>query len=164
VVTSKFYIPMFLIFLEGLLMSDNESGNDEKLELEKMSIRDFTITDEFISVEKTMPCKDLAKKLMEVPRGAIFLMNEDGVPVGAVTAREFLISIVKEMDLLSSTGEDIMNTNIMEIGVDDPISEVLLKISKFAPYAVVVKDTDEKFLGYFSPKDYHEALHKTGVL
>jgi CBS-domain-containing membrane protein len=68
------------------------------------------------------------------------------------------------MDVQNKTGEDLMNTNIMEIGVDDNISEVLLKISKFAPYAVVVKDTDGKFLGYFSPKDYHEALQKTGVI
>ncbi len=145
-------------------MSEEGNGVDGATELEKMSIRDFTITDEFISVDKSMLCRELAKKLMEVPRGAIFLVNESGVPIGAVTAREFLIATVKEVDLQSAKGEDIMNTNIMEIGVDDPISEVILKISKYAPYAVVVKDKDESFLGYFSPKDYHEALHKTGVI
>jgi predicted transcriptional regulator len=145
-------------------MDVEDSGNEKAEILDKMSIKDFTITDEFISVEKEMSCKELAKKLMEVPRGAIFLMNENKVPIGAVTAREFLVATVKEVDLLSARGEDIMNTNIMEIGVDDPISEVLLKISKYAPYAVVVKDKDGVFLGYFSPKDYHEALHKTGVI
>ena len=145
-------------------MDVEESGNSDAEGMDKMSIRDFTITDEFISVEMGMSCKDLAKKLMEVPRGAIFLVNESDVPVGAVTAREFLVAIVKGVDLLSSSGEEIMNTNIMEIGVEDPISEVLLKISKYAPYAVVVKDKEGSFLGYFSPKDYHEALHKTGVI
>lgn len=145
-------------------MDIEEKGNMNVEGMEKMSIKDFTITDEFISVDKEMSCKDLAKKLMEVPRGAIFLLNESKVPIGAVTAREFLVAIVKEVDLLSATGGDIMNTNIMEIGVNDPISEVLLKISKYAPYAVVVKDENGVFLGYFSPKDYHEALHKTGVI
>jgi CBS-domain-containing membrane protein len=145
-------------------MDVEESGSSEAEGMDKMSIRDFTITDEFISVEKGMSCTDLAKKLMEVPRGAIFLVNENNVPIGAVTAREFLVAIVKGIDLLSSSGEEIMNTNIMEIGVEDPISEVLLKISKYAPYAVVVKDKEGSFLGYFSPKDYHEALHKTGVI
>ena len=145
-------------------MVEDETKVEINSELDKMSIRDFTITDEFVSITKDTPCKDLAKKLLEVPRGAIFLLNESNVPVGAVTAREFLISTVKGIDLLNTTGEDIMNTNIMEIGVDDQISEVLLKISKYAPYAVVVKDSEGSFLGYFSPKDYHEALHKTGVI
>ncbi len=145
-------------------MVDEEAQVEVNSELNNMSIRDFTITDEFVSLSKDTSCKDLAKKLLEVPRGAIFLVNESNVPVGAVTAREFLISTVKGVDLLNSPGEEIMNTNIMEIGVDDPISEVLLKISKYAPYAVVVKDNEGSFLGYFSPKDYHEALHKTGVI
>ncbi|MEA3557663.1 MAG: CBS domain-containing protein [Candidatus Thermoplasmatota archaeon] len=143
----------------------NKKTEDEKGgSLENMSIRDFTITDEFISVNKDIICKDLAKKLLDVPRGAIFLIDKEGVPVGAVTAREFLIATAKGSNLQESSGEDLMNTNIMEIAVDDNISEVLLKISKYAPYAVVVKDDKGKFLGYFSPKDYHEALHKTGVI
>lgn len=145
-------------------MTEDAEDNGVAVQLESMSIKDFTITDEFISLSMKMACPDLAKRLMEVPRGAIFLLNEGNVPVGAVTAREFLVAIVKGTDLLKATGEEIMNTNIMEIGVEDPLSEVLLKISKFAPYAVVVKDTDGSFLGYFSPKDYHEALHKTGVI
>jgi predicted transcriptional regulator len=145
-------------------MVEKGSEGEATSDFEKMSIREFDITDEFISVEKNLSCKDLAKKLLEVPRGAIFLLDENGTPVGAVTAREFLIASAKGLEILDKTGEDLMNTNIMEIGVDDNISEVLLKISKYAPYAVVVKDTDGKFLGYFSPKDYHEALQKTGVI
>ncbi|MFW3145735.1 MAG: CBS domain-containing protein [Thermoplasmatota archaeon] len=145
-------------------MAEENIEGEEGANLEKMSIRDFTITDEFISVPKTLACKELAKRLMEVPRGAIFLIDDDKVPVGAVTAREFLIATVKGYNLQEKTGEDLMNTNIMEIGVDDSISEVLLKISKYAPYAVVVKDEDGSFVGYFSPKDYQEALHKTGVI
>lgn len=145
-------------------MADKGTEGEATSNFEKMSIREFDITDEFTSVEKNLSCKDLAKKLLEVPRGAIFLLDESGTPVGAVTAREFLIATAKGMEIQEKTAEDLMNTNIMEIGVDDNISEVLLKISKFAPYAVVVKDTDGKFLGYFSPKDYHEALQKTGVI
>lgn len=145
-------------------MAEKGNEGESTSNFEKMSIREFDITDEFTSVEKNLSCKDLAKKLLEVPRGAIFLLDENGTPVGAVTAREFLIATAKGVEIQEMTAEDLMNTNIMEIGVDDNISEVLLKISKFAPYAVVVKDNDGKFLGYFSPKDYHEALQKTGVI
>lgn len=145
-------------------MADEDPANEEGKGLGSMKIRDFTITDEFVSVNTSIPCRELAKKLLEVPKGVIFLLNDQGVPVGAITAREFLIAIVKEVALQDMKGEDLMNTNIMEIDVDDPIAEVLLKISKNAPYAVVVKSTDGSFLGYFSPKDYHEALQRTGVL
>ena len=145
-------------------MGEDESAEKESVTLESMSIKDFTITDEFIPVKKSIPCKDLAKKLMEVPKGVIFALSDDNVPIGAVTAREFLIAVMEEKNLLEMAAEDIMNTNIMEISMDDPISEVILKISKFAPYAVVVKDVDGTFKGYFSPKDYQEALRKTGVL
>ncbi|MFO8051396.1 MAG: CBS domain-containing protein [Thermoplasmatota archaeon] len=145
-------------------MAEEDVEENDELNLEKMSIRDFTITDEFISVSKDVACKELAKKLLEIPRGAIFLVDSEQTPVGAVTAREFLIAVAKGSEIQQCSAEDLMNTNIMEIGVDDNISEALLKISKYAPYAVVVKDTDGKFLGYFSPKDYHEALQRTGVI
>jgi predicted transcriptional regulator len=145
-------------------MGEDAPEEDTNSGFENMSIKEFDITDEFTSVSKDISCKDLAKSLLEVPRGAIFLLDENNTPVGAVTAREFLIATAKGMDLLDKVGEDLMNTNIMEINVEDKISEVLLKISKYAPYAVVVKDSDGKFIGYFSPKDYHEALQKTGVI
>jgi CBS-domain-containing membrane protein len=66
-------------------------------------------------------------------------------------------------DLLVMTAEDMMNTNIMEIGMNDPISEVIHRITKFAPYAIVVKDVDGAFRGYFSPNDYREALKRLGL-
>jgi predicted transcriptional regulator len=144
-------------------MGEDGLEKDDQITLENMSIKDFTITDEFIPVDKEISCKDLAKRLMEVPKGVIFVLN-DGVPVGAVTAREFLIATMEGNNLQEIRAEDIMNTNIMEIKMDDSISEVILKISKYAPYAVVVQDTDGSFKGYFSPKDYQEALRKSGVL
>jgi CBS-domain-containing membrane protein len=101
---------------------------------------------------------------MEVPKGVIFALDAEESPVGAVTAREFLIATMNGENLQDLKAKDIMNTNIMEIMMNDPISEVILKISKFAPYAVVVKDSNGSFKGYFSPKDYQEALKKTGVL
>jgi predicted transcriptional regulator len=145
-------------------MDEKGADSENTTNFENMSIREFDITDEFTSVDKNLPCKELAKKLLEVPRGAIFLLDDNGTPIGAVTAREFLIATAKGIEVQEKKAEDLMNTNIMEVGVDDNISEVLLKISKYAPYAVVVKDTDGNFMGYFSPKDYHEALQKTGVI
>jgi hypothetical protein len=51
----------------------------------------------------------------------------------------------------------------MEIGMSDPITDVIHRITKFAPYAIVVKDTDGVFKGYFSPNDYREALKRIGL-
>jgi CBS-domain-containing membrane protein len=67
------------------------------------------------------------------------------------------------MDLMEMKAEDIMNTNIMEIGASDPLLDVIHRISKYAPYAIVVKDIDGVFKGYFSPNDYREALKRMGL-
>lgn len=145
-------------------MNKDETANSNKSGIENMGIKDFTITDEFIQVDRRVPCPELAKQLLNVPKGVIFAMNEDQVPVGAITAREFLIAVMEGKDLSKLKAEDLMNTNIMEIDIDDALSEVVLKISKYTPYAVAVRDTDGKFKGYFSPKDYQQALKRTGVL
>ncbi|MDG6223890.1 MAG: CBS domain-containing protein [Candidatus Thermoplasmatota archaeon] len=142
-------------------MSEEDNGSPQET-LEGLTIKNFTITDEFISVMRDLPCRDLAKKLMEVPKGVIFAL-EDETPVGAITAREFLIATMNGDNLQEMVTEDIMNTNIMEIGMDDNISEVIQKISKFAPYAIVVKDSEGAFRGYFSPNDYREALKRLGL-
>jgi CBS-domain-containing membrane protein len=131
---------------------------------DRITIGEFNVMDEFLTVEKGISCQELAKRLLEMPRGAVFLLNEQNVPVGAVTARELLLATVRGADLLTLKGEDVMNTKIMEVSLDDKLSEVFPKITTFAPYAVIVKDRDGKFVGYFSPKDYHEALQKAGVL
>ena len=142
-------------------MSDDGTCDPE---VDTICVRDFTITDEFVYVNQSVACGDLAKELMGVPRGVVFVFNDDGTPVGAVTAREFLVAIMEKKNLLDMTAGDVMNTNIMEVGIEDNITEVVLRISKHTPYAVVVKDTDGVFMGYFSPKDYQEALKKTGAV
>ena len=70
----------------------------------------------------------------------------------------------RDKDVGSCTVQMGATTNEMEIDIDDALSEVVLKISKYTPYAVAVRDTDGKFMGYFSPKDYQQALKRTGVL
>jgi predicted transcriptional regulator len=141
----------------------DEEMSPQSSAFKDLTIEHFTITDEFISVPKGIPCTDLAKKLMEVPKGVIFALDERGAPVGAVTAREFLIATMEAKDLLVMTAEDMMNTNIMEIGMNDMISDVIHRITKYAPYAIVVKDGNGVFRGYFSPNDYREALKRLGL-
>ncbi len=141
----------------------DEEMSPQSSAFKDLTIDNFTITDEFISVPKSIPCTDLAKKLMEVPKGVIFTLDDRGIPVGAVTAREFLIATMEAKDLLVMTAEDMMNTNIMEIGMNDTISDVIHRITKFAPYAIVVKDGNGVFRGYFSPNDYREALKRLGL-
>jgi len=144
-------------------LGEEDGNNGSKGGLDGLTIKNFTITDEFISIPREMPCKDLAKKLMEVPKGVIFAMDPDQTPVGAITAREFLIATMDGRNLQDLKAEDIMNTNIMEIGTEDTISEVIHKISKYAPYAIAVKDGAGHFKGYFSPNDYREALKRMGL-
>jgi len=145
-------------------MSSAGPGEVGSIDPESITIGEFNVMDEFLTVDKGVQCQELARRLLEMPRGAVFLLNDQKVPVGAVTARELLLATVKGGNLLSMKGEEIMNTKIMEVCLDDKLSEVFPKITTFAPYAVIVKDRTGNFVGYFSPKDYHEALQKAGVL
>jgi hypothetical protein len=51
-----------------------------------------------------------------------------------------------------------MNQDIMEVDYNALLDKVVPKVTERDPYAVVVTDKDGTFKGYFSPKDYQEAL------
>ena len=51
-----------------------------------------------------------------------------------------------------------MNTDIMAVGLDTEVSEIVSEMNARKPHAVVAVDGDGSFAGYFSPNDYREAL------
>ena len=51
-----------------------------------------------------------------------------------------------------------MNTDIMSVGLDTDVSEIVSEMNARKPHAVVAVDGSGAFAGYFSPNDYREAL------
>jgi predicted transcriptional regulator len=95
---------------------------------------------------------------MAIPRGVVLAIDDAGSVKGVLTAREFLKAIVDGKNPTDTAVTEMMNTDVMEIPYDSLLDDVVPEVTKRDPYAVVVVDADGVFKGYFSPKDYQEAL------
>jgi predicted transcriptional regulator len=126
----------------------------------KLKVSDLDVTDEFKTINVKHTGKDAAEKLMEIPRGVVLAIDDKNKVKGVLTAREFLVTIVKGSDPVKLKVSDLMNTDIFEIGFDENLDDVVPKVTQKDPYAVVVVSKDGTLKGYFSPKDYQEALAK----
>lgn len=124
----------------------------------QMRVKDLVITDEFKKISQEASGKEAAAQLMAIPRGVVLATDEANRVKGVLTAREFLKAIVEGRNPTDSKVTDMMNTDVMEIKYDELLDNVVPEVTKRDPYAVVVTDADGNFKGYFSPKDYQEAL------
>jgi predicted transcriptional regulator len=143
-----------------------KSGSEEGAAKNKKELRvsDLTITDEFKTINDSADGRAAAEELMTIPRGIVLVVDEDNKPCGVITAREFLTKIVSGDNPTEMSVESLMNTDIMEIKYSALLDSVVPKVTERDPYAVVVTDKEGNLKGYFSPKDYQEALAKINYI
>ena len=134
------------------IIKEESSGKKE------LRVSDLVITDEFRTVSKNATGKEAAAMLMKIPHGIVLVVDKNNRPEGVITAREFLSKIIDGENPVDLSAAGIMNTDIMEIKYNALLDKVVPKVTENDPYAVIVTDKDGKFKGYFSPKDYQEAL------
>jgi CBS domain-containing protein len=130
----------------------------------KFRVSDLEITDEFRTITNGEDGKAAAKVLMKIPHGVVLVVGNDKKPEGVITAREFLTKIIDGQNPVELNVKSIMNTDIMEIKFNALLDSVVPKVTEQDPYAVIVTDKEGEFKGYFSPKDYQEALAKINYL
>ena len=123
-----------------------------------LKVSDLVIDDEFEMVPVTATGKQAAEKLLDIPRGVVIVVNADKKPEGVITAREFLSVIVDGNNPVKMSVRKLMNTDIMEIPYSGLLDKIVPKVRERDPYAVIVVDKEGRLKGYFSPKDYQEAL------
>jgi predicted transcriptional regulator len=142
--------------------SDSEeiSGKDKK----ELRVSDLTITDEFKTIIDSADGRAAAEELMKIPRGIVLVVDDNNKPCGVITAREFLTKIVDGDNPTQMSVDNLMNTDIMEIKFSALLDNVVPKVTERDPYAVVVTDKEGNLKGYFSPKDYQEALAKINYI
>ena len=121
-------------------------------------VSDLEITDEFRTISKSADGKAAAEMLMKIPHGIVLVINDSNRPEGVITAREFLTKIIAGENPVNLNVATLMNTDIMEIKFNALLDKVVPKVTEQDPYAVIVTDKEGGFKGYFSPKDYQEAL------
>jgi len=123
-------------------------------------VSDLVITDEFKTINIEASGKDAAGQLMSIPRGVVLVINDKNKAQGVITAREFLTQIVNGENPVDMAVNKLMNADILEIQHQESLDKVVPEITTRDPYAVIVVDKSGAFKGYFSPKDYQEALAK----
>ncbi|MCD6382956.1 MAG: CBS domain-containing protein [Thermoplasmata archaeon] len=142
-------------------MSDEEVDK-ESLAPGKITLSDFNITDEYDTVLPEDPMKAAAEKILELKKGIVFVMEEKG-PTGIIGGEEILkaISEGKGPDTPCS---EVASANLLEVHYSISMTELIPLLIRERPRAVVVRGEEGEFKGFFSPRDYVEALKKAGLI
>lgn len=129
--------------------------------MEEPTVGDMSITDEHAIIPMKSTFQEVAHKLQEFPTGAILIHDDKTNNIGGiVTIRELLHICSEGKNPAKIKVKDHMKTEIMQLPRGTPLSETLAALRQHHPDAVVIREPDGGFAGYFSPDDYKEAVRK----
>jgi predicted transcriptional regulator len=123
-------------------------------------ISDLVLTDEHATVGVDDSVVEGTKRLIDLPGGVLIVLGEDDSVKGVLGTKQILSAVAKGRDLSSSTCGEYMELDVMQVKMDEKISDVVPVINERKPQAVVAVDEDGAFSGYFSPNDYRQAMSK----
>ncbi|RAH16605.1 MAG: hypothetical protein CMB56_000750 [Methanobacteriota archaeon] len=123
-----------------------------------MKVSELVLTDEHDTISPDTSLVEATKKLLSLPRGVLIILDSDNSPKGVLADAQILRAVSEGLDCHSETCANHMNTDIMSVGLNTEVSEIVSEMNARKPHAVVAIDDDGCFAGYFSPNDYREAL------
>ncbi len=126
--------------------------------MDDVKVSDLILTDEHEVVEMDSSIAGAASKLLALQRGILIVLGDDKMVKGIVTPNQVLSAISDGGDSKDMTVGEHMDADVMEVGQDDSVDDIIVQMNERKPHAVVAVDSDGKFAGYFSPNDYREAL------
>ncbi len=130
---------------------------------EEPTVGDMSITDEHGVLNSKATFKDVAAQLSQFPNGAILVEDaKSGGIVGVVTIRELLSVCAQDKAPAKVKISARMKQNIVEMPSDMPLSNLLDQLSTASPPpdAIVIRNSEGQFVGYFSPDDYRDAVNR----
>lgn len=127
--------------------------------MKEPTVSDMSIADEHIVVEAKTKVGDICQKLSKNPNNAVLVMGK-GEITGVITARDIFQQLALGKNVGKLKVEKIMRNNIMTFNKDEKLSVALNVMSKERPDAMVVVDSDQSFIGYFSAEDYRDATRR----
>ncbi|MBJ23745.1 MAG: hypothetical protein CMB64_03660 [Euryarchaeota archaeon] len=123
-----------------------------------MKVSELVLTDEHETISPDASLVEATKKLLSLPRGVLIILDSNNSPKGVIADAQILRAVSEGLDCHEETCSGHMNTDIMSVGLDTDVSEIVSEMNARKPHAVVAVDADGSFAGYFSPNDYREAL------
>nr|AIF21286.1 hypothetical protein [uncultured marine group II/III euryarchaeote KM3_99_A09] len=126
--------------------------------MDDVLVSDLVLTDEHETVALDESIADAAEKLLDLGRGVLVVVGDNNKVKGIVTPNQVLAAVAAGADTSVETCGDHMDADVMEVGLDDNVDDIISTMNDRKPHAVVAVDTNGEFCGYFSPNDYREAL------
>ena len=126
--------------------------------MDDVLVSDLVLTDEHETVGLDTSISAAAELLLDLGRGVLIVVGDGNTVKGIVTPNQVLAAVAAGADTGAETCGDHMDADVMEVGLDDNVDDIVGLMNERKPHAVVAVDTNGEFSGYFSPNDYREAL------
>jgi CBS domain-containing protein len=126
--------------------------------MDDVLVSDLVLTDEHGTVGLDESISNAAEMLLDLGRGILVVVGEGNKVKGIVTPNQVLAAVSAGADTATETCGDHMDADVMEVGLDDNVDDIIETMNERKPHAVVAVDANGEFAGYFSPNDYREAL------
>ena len=121
-------------------------------------VGDMSITDEHAVVGGKATFSDVCQPFLKSRDAAILIENpKTGQIEGVITLKDMLTMIAAGKNPSKEKISKYMRTKVVEMGISTPLSKALRMMAEAQPDAVVIRDQNGSFAGFFSPDDYREA-------
>ncbi|MDP6869687.1 MAG: CBS domain-containing protein [Candidatus Poseidoniaceae archaeon] len=129
--------------------------------MQEPCVADMSIADEHIVVDEKSQLSAVADKLALHPKHAILVKSRKSSEIlGVITAKDIFAKISQGVNVGKMKVSKLMRTEIMTLYGDLPLSKGLDLMLERRPDAIVVVDSQDEYMGYFSPSDYRDATRK----
>ena len=126
--------------------------------MDDVKVSDLILTDEHDVVDMDDSIATAADKLLSLGRGILIVLGDDKKVKGIVTSNQILSAVSGGGNPTTDTVGEHMDADVMEVGQNDKVDDIIVMMNERKPHAVVAVNSDGLFAGYFSPNDYREAL------
>ena len=107
-------------------------------------ISDLVLDDEHATVGVEDSIVEGTKRLLDLPGGVLVVLGEDNQVKGVLGTSQVLKAVADGVDMTSTDCGSLMELDVMQVKLEDQISEVLPEINERKPMAVVAVDDDVK--------------------
>ena len=124
-------------------------------------VGDMSITDEHAVVGGKATFSDVCQPFIKSRDAAILVENaKTGQIEGVITLKDMLVVIAAGKNPAKEKISKYMRTKVVEMGISTTLSKALRMMAEAQPDAVVIRDPNGGFAGFFSPDDYREATKR----
>ncbi len=124
--------------------------------MDDVLVSDLVLTDEHETVGLDESISSAAEKLLDLGRGVLVVVGDGNKVKGIVTPNQVLAAVAAGADTAAETCGDHMDADVMEVGLDDNVDDIIETMNERKPHAVVAVDAlgHEQVHGVMMPSPF----------